>query len=310
MTDALTLVRQWRAANACAGVVVTIASTKGSVPRPSGTRMLVTLQHVIGTIGGGHLEWTAIDVARRQLAGGGGLNAQRFVLGASLGQCCGGIANVTFETISPPLEGAAADAIERWFADSIAAPDFPIVLFGAGHVGRAVAIVLGQVPCCVTWIDSRDDAFPIPAPGSVASNIETIVTDAPEVEVDAAPSGTTFLVMTHAHALDETLTERILQRNDFAYFGLIGSMSKRKQFERRLTMRGMDPARFERLTCPIGVDGIEGKEPGVIAVAVAAEVLREHARWVAVRSEETNRDSNTRANDHARHHVATRTQRG
>lgn len=282
MTDSLRLLREWRVADAEAAAVVTIASTKGSVPRPAGTKMLVTPQLVIGTIGGGHLEWTAIDVARRQLAGGGGPNAQRFVLGASLGQCCGGVVNVTFETISPSPNSDAADAIERWFVDSIASPVLPIVLFGAGHVGRALAIVLGQIPCLVTWVDSRDDAFP----DNVGSNTKTIVTDAPEAEIDAAPPGTTFIVMTHAHALDETLTERILQRNDFAYLGLIGSTSKRKQFERRLAMRGMDRARFDRLTCPIGVEGIEGKEPGVIAVAVAAEVLREHARWVT----ETNRN--------------------
>ena len=306
MTDPLRLLREWRDANSDAAVVITIASTKGSVPRPTGTRMLVTPHHVIGTIGGGHLEWTAIDVARRQLAGGGGPDAQRFVLGASLGQCCGGVANVTFETISPPLDSGAADTIERWFVDSIASPDFPIVLFGAGHVGRALAIVLGQIPCSVTWVDSRDDAFP----HDVASNIETIVTDAPEAEVDAAPAGTTFIVMTHAHALDETLAERILQRNDFAYLGLIGSKSKRKQFERRWVTRGMDTARFDRLTCPIGVRGIDGKEPGIIAVAVAAQVLREHALRVTATTQNANQNANCDTNRTiANRTIATRNQR-
>ena len=265
----------WREAANMPAVVVTIDSAKGSVPRAAGTKMLVTADRVIGTIGGGHLEYTAIDVARRQLAQGGVDQRQRFVLGASLGQCCGGVANVTFETITP-ADVESADAIERWFTDATVASGFPIVLFGAGHVGRAVATVVGLVPCSVTWVDTRDDAFP----AAIPPNIRAIVTDAPESEVDAAPAGASFLVMTHLHPLDEALTQRILARNDFAYFGLIGSVSKRRQFERRLIARGTDPLAFARMRCPIGIGGIDGKEPGVIAVAVAAELLREHARWV------------------------------
>ena len=261
-------------------MLVTIESAKGSAPRPAGTRMLVTRDDVIGTIGGGHLEYSAIDIARRQLGGTEVQTMRRFPLGASLGQCCGGVVNLTFEPVSP--DSALADQVERYFRDAVSAPDFSIVVFGAGHVGRSLAVMLGEIPCRVTWVDTRDDAFP----SGLSDNIDAIVTDAPEVEVDAAPSASYFLVMTHSHALDETLTERILRRGDFAYFGLIGSLSKRRQFERRLTARGIDPALFARLTCPIGIDRIPGKEPGVIAIAVVAELLRTKAE-LAMRSERT-----------------------
>ena len=261
-------------------MLVTIESAKGSVPRPAGTRMLVTRDDVIGTIGGGHLEYSAIDISRRQLCGIQVQTMRRFPLGASLGQCCGGVVNLTFEHVSP--DGALADQVEHYFRDALSTPDFSIVVFGAGHVGRSLAVMLGEIPCRVTWVDTRDDAFP----PERADNIDAIVTDAPEVEVDAAPSASYFLVMTHSHEIDERLTERILRRGDFAYFGMIGSLSKRHQFERRLTARGVDRALFARLTCPIGIDRIPGKEPGVIAIAVVAELLRTKAE-LALRSERT-----------------------
>jgi xanthine dehydrogenase accessory factor len=345
-------------------VVVTIASVKGSAPRPPGTRMLVTADVVHGTIGGGHLEFTAIDIARRQLEGGASAQLQRFPLGASLGQCCGGVVNLLFEVVAGDaawvqrlaalraqggelvvvttvtsvsraaledpansnlhevklfvterdVQGslgsasldAAAVAVARnlltgdkrarlvsvadagsaagakateateatrsvpCFFDPILPPDFNIVLFGAGHVGRALVSVLAGVPCRVAWIDTRDDAFP-PA---VPDNVAIVSTDAPEAEIDAAAPGSYFLVMTHNHALDEQLSERILRRADFAYFGLIGSVPKRRQFERRLAARGIPAESLMAMVCPIGVGGISGKEPGVIAIAVAAEVLQ------------------------------------
>ncbi|MBK8738741.1 MAG: xanthine dehydrogenase accessory protein XdhC [Betaproteobacteria bacterium] len=156
------------------------------------------------------------------------------------------------------------------FFDPVLPADFHIVLFGAGHVGRALVPILGGIPCRVTWVDTRDDAFPVVVP----DNVETVLTDAPAVEVAAAAPGSYFLVMTHSHALDEELSERILRRGDFAHFGLIGSGSKRRQFERRLAARGIPAERLAAMTCPIGVAGISGKEPGVIAVAVAAELLQ------------------------------------
>ena len=327
-------------------VLVTVASVKGSVPRAPGTKMLVTADGVQGTIGGGHLEFTAIDIAREQLDGGESAQLQRFPLGASLGQCCGGVVNLLFEPVAAdaawvgtlsslhaqgdkfvvvtPAHGAphggklfvtphgthgalgaaprdtAAAAIARdliagnlrarlasvpdaggagdtkgdlCFFDPVFPTDFNIVLFGAGHVGRALVNILGGIPCRVTWVDSRDDAFPPAVPG----NVEVVATDAPEAEVDLAAPGSYFLVMTHSHALDEQLSERILRRADFAYFGLIGSVAKRRQFERRLAARGITAESLAAMICPVGVSGIAGKEPGVIAVAVAAELLQRRA---------------------------------
>jgi len=329
-------------------VLVTVVAAKGSAPRPAGTRMVVTAQGIDGTIGGGHLEWKAIDIARGLLGGEGGSALHRFPLGASLGQCCGGAVQLLFEPVhgnpswlvalararaggadcalvtalrgaaaehrlvvtatdaegtlgtaardaraialarsalsddgasrlltldeaaGPGADGTAAVAGAGHFLDVVRQPDFRVVLFGAGHVGRAVVEVLGRLACRITWVDSRDDAFPPAIPG----NVTCIATDAPEAEVAAAPAGAYFLVMTHSHAVDEQLTEAILGRADRAYLGLIGSVSKRRQFERRLEARGVARADLDALRCPIGIAGIAGKEPEVIAIAVAAELLQ------------------------------------
>ena len=243
-------------------IVITVAATKGSVPRDTGTKMIVTEKDVHGTIGGGHLEYKAINIAKNMIAASDARAVHRFVLGATLGQCCGGVMNLAFEAV-------AADA--EW-VEPIAAPtsNFHLVLFGAGHVGRAVVNVLSTLSCAITWVDSREDEFPKDIP----SNVKCVCTDEPACEIDAAGAGSYFLVMTHSHALDQALSERILRRADFAYFGLIGSLTKRRQFERRLQDRGISAAQLAGLSCPIGAAGIYGKEPATIAIAVAAEILQ------------------------------------
>lgn len=388
MHDWLYAMRTLRRAGTPA-VLVTVASVKGSVPRGPGTKMLVTAAALHGTIGGGHLEFVAIDAAQRMLADGtSGAALHRFPLGASLGQCCGGLVNLLLERIDaaaswvddvhdftaahgelvivtplderargdghgtavavaergkllvaaapaatvatvaetqadapyaadPGVRGTLGDSAldaaatvsarellagtrvariadvdaggvrVRFLFDPLLRPTFDIVLFGAGHVARALVNVLAGIPCAVTWIDSRDDALPATLP----ANVRGIVTDAPEAEVDAARPGAYFLVMTHSHAIDETLTERILLRTDFAYFGLIGSTSKRRQFERRLAARGMPAERFAAMTCPIGLPSVAGKEPGIIAVAVAAELLQRRAALVSDKAPGKNNES-------------------
>jgi xanthine dehydrogenase accessory factor len=330
------------AAQGAGAVVVSVASTRGSVPREAGTRMIVDRECVHGTIGGGHLEHQAIGIARDLLAGGARApeRLRRFPLGASLGQCCGGVVNLLFEPVAGPAPWLAAaqgcvraraacvlvsptrgpagigklvvtadhvdgslgtldapaiatardllahsgaaqllrcgegDGAELLYFDPLPVADFAVVLFGAGHVGRALVRILAEMPCDVRWVDARDDEFPRQLP----ANVTAVCTDAPEVEVDAAPPGSCFLVMTHSHALDEAVAERILKRFDFAYFGLIGSLTKRRQFERRMERRGMPSVRFAAMTCPIGVPGIPGKEPATIAIAVAAELLQARAK--------------------------------
>ncbi|SAL38352.1 xanthine dehydrogenase accessory protein XdhC [Caballeronia concitans] len=145
-----------------------------------------------------------------------------------------------------------------------------VVLFGAGHVGHALAKVLGMLPCVVQWVDARDELFP----DEVPANVQIEATDTPDVIVDEAPAGAYFIVMTHDHSLDFALTQRIMRRDDFAYFGLIGSATKRVKFERRLVERGLAAERLREMTCPIGVEGIVDKAPPSIALAVAAELLR------------------------------------
>ncbi|MGK8888404.1 xanthine dehydrogenase accessory protein XdhC [Burkholderia gladioli] len=145
-----------------------------------------------------------------------------------------------------------------------------VVLFGAGHVGHALVALLAHLPCLVQWVDTRDECFP----DEVPPNVQPEPTDTPDAVVDAAPPGSCFLVMTHNHALDFALAERILRRDDFAYFGMIGSRTKRVKFERRLIDRGVAPERVADMVCPIGVSGIVDKAPPAIAVAVCAELLQ------------------------------------
>jgi xanthine dehydrogenase accessory factor len=153
--------------------------------------------------------------------------------------------------------------------EPIRADALRIVLFGAGHVGKALVRILGELPCRVTWIDSRAEQFPSEAPANVVIDR----TETPQHAVDRAPPGAAFLVMTHNHALDLRLCEKILERNDFCYLGLIGSATKRAKFIRRFKARGIAAGAIERMVCPIGIPGVSGKHPGEIAVAVAAQLL-------------------------------------
>ncbi|WP_042260958.1 xanthine dehydrogenase accessory protein XdhC [Paraburkholderia heleia] len=315
-------------------VLVTVARVEGSAPREAGTKMIVTREAARHTIGGGHLEWKAIEIARQVLRDGmrtpHARRLERLALGPSLGQCCGGAVVLAFERLdvadlgwlatlarrlaagastvrsvsfrslrngSPEGVGSAADpamlsepepGVEApdcllWetggallLTETIAPNDFPVVLFGAGHVGAALVRVLGTLPCRVLWVDERDAAFPAPEAFALlnAPNVAIDANDAPDEAVDTAPPGTSFIVMTHDHSRDLDLAERILRRGDFVFFGMIGSHTKRKQFEHRLAARGIDPMQIARMNCPLGVDGIVDKSPEVIAVSAAAQLLQ------------------------------------
>jgi xanthine dehydrogenase accessory factor len=244
-------------------IEVRVARHAGSVPRESGTRMLVSAEEVAGTIGGGHLELEAIAEARRMLAAGGAPppHERHYALGPTLGQCCGGALTLAFA----PLD---AGTLVRWPDEP---PRFTLQLYGAGHVGRAIVRLLEGLPCRVQWIDEREDEFPA---SRSAAHIERMCVEPVEAEVDAAPPGAFYLVLTHSHDLDLRITEAILRRGDFGYLGLIGSKTKRARFLHRFEQRGIAAEALERLTCPIGVPGIEGKAPEVIAVAVVAQLLQ------------------------------------
>ncbi len=274
MIDALRrLARQWLADGRPAMLVQVIAH-RGSVPRETGTRMLVAADALAGTIGGGHLELKAIQRARQQLASdGAGPHDHHYPLGPALGQCCGGA--LTLRTA--PL-GAA---------DLAAWPDepalFDLQLYGAGHVGRAIVRLLATLPCRVAWIDERADEFP-PEPAREAgidnptAHIERRCVEPVAFEVRSAPAGAFYLVLTHRHDLDLAISTAILQRADFGYLGLIGSATKRARFLHRFEQRGIAPDALARLTCPIGLPGIVGKQPEVIALAVVAQLLQVSAQ--------------------------------
>lgn len=329
------------AAPAGPAVLVTVAITEGSVPREAGAHMLVTADAQADTIGGGHLELCALEVARAMLreadaaanAAGSGRAAPapqllRYALGPTLGQCCGGVVYLAYELVDAALaqvlaqlrlhqrsdcwrvsalDGAATtllldadgsvlaatetpasisallpafdyarstqvlrdDAGRRWLADAVLAPRAHLLLFGAGHVGAAIVRLLGQLPCTVSWIDEREDMFPAEVP----ANVRIEATDTPEALVDSAPAGASYLVLTHSHALDQRLSEAIVARADVGWFGLIGSQTKRVQFERRMAARGLPAERIAAMVCPIGLPGIRSKLPAVIATSVCAQLL-------------------------------------
>jgi xanthine dehydrogenase accessory factor len=264
---------RWRAAGRAAAVVEVVGA-RGSVPREAGTRMLVAADEVVGTIGGGHLELKAIVQARALIVRGGGSVIDETVpLGPALGQCCGGTVNLRTRAL-------ADDDPAAWPAQ---APRFILQLYGAGHVGRAIVRLLEGIDCRVQWIDEREAEFPPAPPTPPAPHIERLCVEPVQAEVRAAPPGAFYLVLTHSHDLDLALAHEIMRRGDFGWFGLIGSKTKRARFEHRLVERGIAPALLERMTCPIGMPGIDGKEPEVIAVAVVAQLLQAGAARRGVR---------------------------
>lgn len=176
-------------------------------------------------------------------------------------------------------DGSAGECLDDWFINTIVASEFNIAVFGAGHVGTAVVAALAGLDCNIRWVDSRRNIF-----RSTPVNVRAIEAPEPALEVAAMPAQSHFLVMTHSHALDFDICDRILRRRDATYCGLIGSLAKRRRFEKRFRQQGMSPATLSALTCPIGVDGISGKKPAEIAVAAAAEVLQSYERTVAVSS--------------------------
>ena len=380
---------QDRVANGQACVLVTVAHIAGSAPREPGARMIVTPTEVMGTIGGGNLEFEAMRIARERLVDVSDTGAQRhielFPLGPMLQQCCGGAVFLHFEALtngrSDWLDSAARieqdntrallvsrtssssfsgidqntprprpvshtssssfprrressktlsaesghypgkmlftqtgadgslgdkrldelaarkahellsaagtpesamlhslvetkstlpDTSDALFFEMISPSRFQVALFGAGHVGSALVNTLAGVPDCrITWVDSRAGQFPPELP----PDVEARLSDNPVAEVENLSEQAYCLVMTHDHQLDQDLCEALLRRNDFAFLGLIGSATKQRRFAQRLREKGISEQQLERLTCPIGIPGIESKEPGVIAVSVAAQLL-------------------------------------
>ena len=290
-------------------VRVVVASVLGSAPRDVGTCMLVERSRILGTIGGGHLEWAAIQTARGLLEESGAVpvRVDRLVLGTQLQQCCGGVVEVLIErytradlALLATLERATRDQqavygmtilgsrVERHvlrngadrprlvrageelqWREPLATQRPNIWLYGAGHVGQALVRVLAELPVSVCWIDSRADLLP----HQIADSIRVLHTNDPVATVTSAPRDACFVVMTHSHPLDYELCRAILTRGDQRWVGVIGSQSKGARFRSRLAREGVASADIERLVCPIGITGVQSKEPGAIAIAVAAQLL-------------------------------------
>jgi len=266
------------------GVLITVVGVRGSVPRGVGTAMLVTQSSIFGTIGGGRLEYVAIHAARKQLRNSdSAITRERYPLGEALGQCCGGAVELLYE----PFQSTWVDWVElalealrsrqiferkvdAHFTHHLRPPMGHLVLCGAGHVGREVVRVLSNAPISIHWLDEREHEFP----SNIPANVNVEVTDTAQSAVANAPRHSGLLVTTHRHDLDFEITTRGLLRKDFSYCGMIGSLSKRKRFERQWRQRERDEDALNRLICPIGSAGPHGKEPAVVAIAVAGEILK------------------------------------
>ena len=250
-------------------VLVQITATEGSVPRETGTWMAVFAGEVVGTIGGGHLEYQTIASARQRLQGlpaGQEEALNRVVLGPSLGQCCGGVVHLRFETVG----AEDASALRMRLGGNLR----PVALFGGGHVGHALIQVLSTLPFALTWIDSRDGIFPEAVPEQVICE----QSDPVQRAVPFLAPGSRVLIMSFSHAEDLDIVAECLKRQrekgDLPYIGLIGSKTKWATFRHRLAARGFSAEELAQVTCPIGLPGIKGKEPEVIAVSVAAQLLQ------------------------------------
>jgi xanthine dehydrogenase accessory factor len=288
--------------------LVTLARVQGSSPREAGARMVVRPSGGFhGTIGGGALEFAALEAANEALRKGRGPALRRsLALGPELGQCCGGRVEWRVETFDKRdlddltalaiAEGGASTALsaslgsdgrvqrtlapgpgERRLArlaggswtEALGAPARAVYLFGAGHVGRALALALAPLPFAVRWIDPRRDAFPAHAP----ANVTLIHAPEPAAELASAPDGALIVVMTHSHALDLEIVVEALRVERFGYVGLIGSATKRARFLSQMRAAGLNEVQLARLVCPIGVPGLESKDPAVIAASTAAQLL-------------------------------------
>ncbi|PSM17550.1 xanthine dehydrogenase accessory protein XdhC [Nitratireductor sp. StC3] len=252
-----------------AAAKVEVSAAKGSTPREAGTWMLVAPERIFGTIGGGQLEFMAIDEARALLRAAPAAEAERekaldIPLGPEIGQCCGGRVGLSIERVDQGLR-------DRLLARARAEDDrLPRVLvFGGGHVGRALADALVLLPVRATVVETRAEAI-----AGFPADVETRLSAVPEELVRAASAGTAFVVLTHDHALDFLIVSEALKRGDAAYVGMIGSATKKATFRSWfLKTAGGSAAALSRLVTPIGGDGVRDKRPAVIAALAAAEIM-------------------------------------
>jgi xanthine dehydrogenase accessory factor len=287
-------------------VLVFVADHKGSTPREKGTWALVGEHQCLGTLGGGEVERTAIAEAQDLLAGRREWrrSTEKFQLGPDLGQCCGGAMVALYEPVDKHalawLSEAASVAKQGYILFAVSEPGTPprvmsgevpenlnettgvhiqplsddrplVVLYGGGHVGRALAAVAAQLPIRLEIVDERKEALSeIPKAG----NITTVHRDNPPSHAKELKGADAVLIMTHSHGLDYRLCQMLLGKADLAYLGLIGSATKATRFRNGLSKEGFSIEDIDHLTCPIGAAGPVGKEPGIIAIAACSEIMQ------------------------------------
>lgn len=244
-------------------VLADITATRGSAPREAGTFMLVSSIGFWGTIGGGNLEFAAIARARAILARLQSDGMLSFTLGPDSGQCCGGVVDVRLTTLDP----AGIEAL-RARHDEQRRQNHDVFIFGAGHVGHALAAALAPLPLRVVMVETRAHEFE-----GLPPDIETRLVALPESLVAEIRTGGGIIILTHDHALDFLIAAEALRRDGLAYVGMIGSRTKRGVFARHLARQGLDGSLMDRLVLPIGGGVVRDKRPEVIAALVAAELL-------------------------------------
>ena len=251
-------------------IEVRLTKVSGSSPREAGTTMLVSGDEELWTIGGGQLEYLAMDRARQMLNSD---EAQAFMdvpLGPEIGQCCGGRVELLLTRIGATERGEIVALLDEERRNR---PH--VFIMGAGHVGRALADQFQHLPVRTILVDVRSEELQ-----RCQAEVETRELALPEVAIETAPSGSAFIVATHDHGLDFLITMAALQRRDAAYVGLIGSATKRAKFKSWLAAQAPELS-VENLICPIGANGSGDKRPAVIAAFVVAETLQSLAAGAA-----------------------------
>ena len=256
-----------RAGSVTSVIIAELSAVRGSSPREAGAFMLVSATAQAGTIGGGELEYTVIDRARQVLRNGEHADDLDIPLGPEIGQCCGGRVDVALRRLTP----TTVERLKARLATELAARPH-VFLFGSGHVGHALARALSVLPLSVHVVDTRPDELT-----DLPANIIVHAVPMPEAVVRSAPEGSSYVILTHDHALDFLIAAEALQRADAPYVGMVGSKTKRARFRSWYLEEGYPAAALEKLVLPIGgkafPDGLGDKRPEVIAALAAAEIM-------------------------------------
>jgi xanthine dehydrogenase accessory factor len=246
-----------------ATICAELTAVRGSSPREAGAFMLIGREAALGTIGGGALEYMVIARARQALRDGLPADTLDVPLGPEIGQCCGGRVEVGLRVVDAPL---GLRLVQRLEAEAVRRPH--VYLFGAGHVGQALAQALLPLPLNVHVVDTRADEL-----AGLPQGVDATVAALPEAVVRSAPSGSSFVILTHDHALDFLIAAEALKRVDAPYIGMVGSRTKRARFRSWFLAEGGDEAALRQLVLPIGASPLRDKRPEVIAALAAAEIM-------------------------------------